>query len=710
MIDSARLQEFHGDFFQEVVVTSDAERIYKEEALFEIYSDYLIDAGEIDNAIYAHYQPPRGGVRVDGYCGDPLEDAVAREANAGELKLIIVDFSPNSELSTITQTDATAAFKRALKFVSKARDIKFRSSMEETNPGYELADLIATRWTVISRIKIYLLTNRVLGKGVTGKEADEIEGIPVAYDLWDITRLFNLVQSGREREELVIDFNELPNGPLSTLLASAPGPGSSSVYLAAIPGADLAAIYDRWGNRLLEQNVRVFLQARSNVNKGIKRTLENEPELFFPFNNGLTATAERIETVETDEGTKIVRLENLQIVNGGQTTASVYSAYKNKVDLSRVFVQLKLCIVTPEKAQDLVPRISKSANSQNKVSEADFFSNHPFHIRIEGISRRMLAPAKEGSFLQTKWYYERARGQYRDEQAYLTASEKKKFAETCPKSQVFTKTDLAKYLMVWTPKAYFVNRGAQKNFAEFAKLVTEQWEKNELQFNEYYFRCLVAKKIVFNATERIVAEQDWYETGGYRSQHVALTLGYLSHSVEKLGCAVNFEEIWNKQQISPLLEQAIAQAAGLAHKVLMSPQAGYKNIGEWAKQERCLTTLCKAEVNWDPLWVKELLSKDEEREAKDDARKEQKEQNGIEAQEMVVSMGSSFWADVLAWGVANNELSDTEQSVMRVATKISLGKIPTDKQCLLLVRTMERLKGVGCPYKFKKGRPGRRRR
>lgn len=704
------LEEYYVDLFQDIVTRSSVEQVYKEEALFEIIRDELIDIGEFEDAYYAHFRPSTGGLQVDGYCGDPLEDTVAREANAGTLGLIALDFSGNSELETITQTDLNAITKRVLNFITKARDVTFRKGLEETDAGYEVAELIAKRWSILTKVKIYIFTDKKLSGRAKGIESTEVEGKPVIFELWDVTRLYRLTLSGRERESLEIDFSLLPHGPLRALRAGS-GRDVGDVYLAAMPGLDLAAIYDRWGTRLLEQNVRVFLQARSNVNKGIKSTLENNPDLFFSFNNGLTTTAEQVETIETEEGTKIVRLENLQIVNGGQTTASIYAAYRSGVDLSKVYVQMKLNVVSPTKATELVPQISRSANSQNRVSAADFFSNHPYHVRIEEFSRRLWAPPAEGTFAQTKWYYERARGQYRDDQSHMTAAERKKFVADYPKSQVFTKTDLAKYLMVWTDQAYLVNRGAQKNFAVFAKTISAEWEKDDAQFGEYYFRCLVSKKIIFNATERIVSRRDWYETGMYRSQHVVLTIGLLADALTKMGKAVNFETVWQAQSISPAFETALGLASDVAHQILMHPQGGSHNISEWAKQPNCWTALVKKQhVTWNDEWISELLDKSAEQAAKAEAKKDQKELNAIEAQKQVIAMGGDFWANVLRWATDNHEVTDKEIGYLKAATRITTGHIPQDWKCVELVGLMKRLGAAGCPYRIKLGRAGRARR
>ena len=699
MADELQLQEFHTDFLQDVVTTADAEEIYTEEALFEIMSDILSDAGEFDESVYSHYKPSAGGVRVDGYCGSPLE-------NNGTLGLIIIDLCTEQNVTTITNREINSIFKRLNNFLARALKPTFKNGLEETDPGYGLADLIQTHWDGTKKIKFFLMTNKIMSSRVEGRPTDDFEGRPLSYSVWDLSRVYKLISSGQEREKLTVDFKMLPGGPLRTLKAFGDG-ASDEVYLAAVPGYDLALIYDRWGNRLLEQNVRVFLQARSSVNKGIKNTIESEPEHFFSFNNGITATAESIDTADTIEGTAILSLENLQIVNGGQTTASIYSAFMNKVPLDKVFVQMKLSIVKPEDAIDLVPRISQCANSQNKVSAADFFSNHPYHVRMEEFSRRLYAPSREGSFIQTKWYYERARGQYRDAQAYLTPAKKRKFADEYPKAQTFTKTDLAKYLMCWTDKVYFVNRGAQKNFAEFAKSITAQWEKDDKVFSEYYFKCLVAKKIIFDAAQKVVPARDWYETGGYRSQHVSFVVGKIAHDVQRMGKVVDFASIWSAQRVEDTFIVALGQSADCVHAILMSPDLGYRNISEWAKQASCWERVKRARVDWDEGFKKSLIDKEAERETLQDAVKDQRILNGIEAQEIVIQEGAEFWLNVYNWMVRQGEGTEKDRGILNAAATMTSRKIPSEKQCAHILELMKRLRTIGCPYRIK--RRGRRK-
>lgn len=699
MPDMTELEQFSEEFFQDILQESENGG-WKEDIFFDKFTDYLTDAGEFSEAIRASYQPANGQLRVDGYCGDPLESRSTGDSDEPlTLGLIILDFHQGGDLVTLGTRDMNVIFNRLMRYLSNALNPQWRRSLEASDPGFGLADLIATRWNRITKIRLYLLTNKTLSNRIDGKTAGDYQGRSVVYSVWDIKRIFALTKAATGQEPLQVRFDEKPLHPLRALLASTKD-AKNTVYLAAIPGNDLAHIYDRWGARLLEQNVRVFLQARSNVNKGIKRTLEGEPELFFSFNNGLTATAEHAETETTSDGLNILSLDNLQIVNGGQTTASIYAAYRADKDLSKVFVQMKLSIVDPKEAEDLVPRISEYANSQNKVSQADLFANHPFHARMEKFSRRILAPAQEGSFNQTKWFYERARGQYGDAQACLTRGERKAFLAEYPKNQKFAKTDLAKYAMVWTDKVYFVNRGAQKNFAEFAKDIADAWAENDLQFNEHYYKTLIAQKIIWDATEKIIPQMEWYEAGGYRAQHVVLTIGLIAEATRQYKKKVDFERIWNAQSLDDSFRTVIRQAADAVHPVLMNPAQGYRNISEWAKQPRCWETVKALHVDWNPAWQNQLISPKEEWTRNRSSAKEQRETNGIEYTAAVINAGAKFWKDVAQWLISENEGDEKERGCVNVAASIP-AKIPTDKQSAVIVNLMRRLDKVGCPYRLK---------
>jgi hypothetical protein len=634
------LAAFYDEFFQDVHGTADAEGMFAEDAFFELFCGHLVDAGELDTADRAQYLAPRG-LRVDGYGGDPAD-------SEGVLSLIIADFDQSAEVGTLTATEMDAAFKRLHRFVEKSLDPVFRNSLEETSPAFGLADLISTRWSGIGKIRMFLVSNRLLSGRVDGRAAGALQHVEVSYSVWDISRLHRYITSGHGREAVEINLAEF-GGPVPGLPAHLDGAGYEA-YLLVMPGEQLANIYDRWGARLLEQNVRCFLQARGNINKGIRNTIENNPEMFFAYNNGITATAESVEASLSPSGLQVKQLRNLQIVNGGQTTASIHAASRKKdVDLSRVFVQMKLSIIPPERSPEVVPKISEYANSQNRVNAADFFANHPFHVRIEDFSRRIFAPSPDGSFRQSKWFYERARGQYQDARAYLSAGDRRKFDLEYPKRQLFSKTDLAKYLNVWWGNPDIVSQGAQKNFAHFAGTIGREWAKRPDDFNEAFYRETIAKAVVFKAVERLVTQQPWYE-GGYRANIVAYAIAKLAHDVAARGAAVNYEAIWKSQDISPAMSAAFTVMAGAVHNVIVDPPAGIRNVTEWAKKKGCWQQVQALNISLPTPFLKELLSKEEKRHSEKAAVKEQRLLNGIEAQMEVVRLGGEFWKSVLDWG------------------------------------------------------------
>lgn len=681
------LEEFHHDFFQEVMSSADVDGLYAEDAFFELFCDYLAEAGEFDAADRASYCPPSGGIRVDGYAGDPAQ-------SGGTLSLIILDFNQAPDLARLTQTDMNAIFKRLENYLTKSLDSRFRNGLEESSAAFGLADLIAARWPSTSKIRLFLVSNRQLSAKVDGREAGDVDGRHVSYSVWDIERLHRFAAAGFGREEIVIDLEADYGGPIP-LLPAHMGEADYKAYLAVVPGTQLAEIYDRWGSRLLEQNVRVFLQARGGVNKGIRNTIDNDPDMFFAYNNGITATAEGITTRVSEGGLLLTGLRNLQIVNGGQTTASIHAAKRRNADLSKVFVQMKLSIVPPEKAIDIVPKISEFANSQNRVNAADFFANHPFHVRLEEFSRRIFAPSPDGTFRESKWYYERARGQYQDARGLLTPAQRKKFDLEYPKSQLISKTDLAKYLNVWRGHPDTVSKGAQKNFAHFAGTIGSEWKKQPDAFNEDFYRQAIAKALIFRATEEIVTEQSWYQ-GGYRANVVAYAIAKMSHDCEQREEFVDYDSIWRAQGISEEMGAALALVAEAVHEVLVSPPTGISNVTEWAKQQACWARVKALEIDWPEAWLGELIGKDRIKEGKRAGIKDQKLLNGIEAQSVVVSAGGQLWAQLSAWGQSRKLLSPTELGILRVAASVPM-KIPSEKQCLKAIESLRKLRAEGCP-------------
>lgn len=681
------IEEFFHDFRQDLLSSAEAQEDFLEAQFALRVSEELDGSGAIEGFEACHYKAQRG-MRVDGYWFN--DEGV-------NLDLFIVDFANRENLESLTRTDVEALFKRAENFFTTSVKKKLFQDLEETSPGYGLARDILDRQPFFSKVNFYLLSERRLSGKIQVIKDKPYQKWTFSYHVWDISRLHRVMTSRGAKEELVIDFNEMFGHGIQCLPAHIDSADYES-YLLVMPGQILEDLYGRYGGRLLEQNVRCFLQARGKVNKGIRATIINDPEMFFAYNNGITATAKEVETEPGNDGIYIRKIRDLQIVNGGQTTASIFHTHrKDKASLQNIFVQVKLSVVDEEKGEEVIPRISEYANTQNKVNAADFFSNHPFHIRMEEFSRRLWAPAQQEATRETKWFYERARGQYADAQAKLSNAEKKKFQAEYPKPQMFTKTDLAKFENVWDENPIYVNLGAQKNFAQYARRIGQWWNKNEKQFNEHYYKKAIARAILFRRTEKMVSAQQWYN-GGYRANIVAYTLAMLGKFCGDRGGSINFMEIWEKQDISEAVMRSLEITAKLVHDDIMTPQDGISNVSEWCKTVACWNRLQNRSKELTSLlpaqFIEELLPKEEITQENKSAEKIQVMLSGIEAQKKVMGIPASNWASLLAEGQKKHLFSPKEVSILQVATRIP-EKVPSEKQSAVLLKVLKKAEEEG---------------
>ncbi|MBI9080165.1 MAG: AIPR family protein [Pseudodesulfovibrio sp.] len=681
------VQEYYHDFRQGFMADAEANSSFQLESFVELVAQDLVEANVMDGFEFCHYRAL--GIRVDGYWLD----------EEGVLNLLIADFECRDKLASLTKTDVKAIFKRVTNFFESSRDKCLYEILDETTPEYGLSRQIADRKKSIRRVNFYLLSERTLSDQFKSYDAPDESVIPMTYHIWDMSRLYRQDSSKGHKEPLNLDLLELFGTGISCLPAHL-GEDTFPSYLIVMPGDILSKLYDKHGARLLEQNVRTFLQARGNVNKGIRNTITNEPDMFFAYNNGITATAQSVETGSNNQGLQITKIKDLQIVNGGQTTASLFHTYnknKDEVSLEKVFVQMKLSVIDSEESETVVPLISEYANTQNKVSASDFFSNHPFHIRIEGFSRRKYVPAKDGEQRETKWFYERARGQYADEQTKLTETEKKRFKAEHPRNQMFVKTDLAKFENVWDEHPKWVCLGAQKNFAQFAKRIGKEWVLSPDNFNEFFYQRLIARGIIFRRTEKLISAQPWYD-GGHRAKILANTLASLSEVCKRKKVAIDYLKIWNEQEVYASLLDSITITAKLVNDDITHPPEGISDIGEWCKKEACwarLQTIIPEleEALPNEFWDDTVSFKEQAAKAKD-AKTTQKIDDGINAQKQVVEIPSTQWAMVLKEGLKGKFLSPKEANLLRIAQKIPM-KIPSEKQCKLLVAILAKAEKEG---------------
>ncbi|MCB8889463.1 AIPR family protein [Vreelandella malpeensis] len=689
----SELEEFHRELIADIQGEADVGGIYTTEAFFERMGDILTEAGELDGADYTYFEGAgQNGVamQVDGYGGDP------RDAQ-GILSLILCDFQVTEEVRRLQSEHLKSRFNRMSVFLRHALREDFREKLEETSSGFMLADLIATTWPNITKIKLVLITNAEKRVKADGLPAGSIDDKLITYSVWDLARIEKFIRSGQTREELVIDFEKDFGGGIPVLRASM-GDAALESYVAVIRGSQLGDIYEKWGTRLLEANVRSFLQARGKVNQGIRNTLEDQPEMFFAYNNGITATADAVDIRQTENGPLLVSADNLQVVNGGQTTASIHSARKQrpkkpKARLEEVYVQMKLNVVPSDTADEVIPNISLYANSQNKVSDADLASNHPFQMRLQEFSRRILAPKGYGKYQETRWFYERARGQYPDERTRRTDAERKKFDLEYPRSQYFNKTDLAKFENSWAGLPHVVSQGAQKNFVAFQKEVASEWKKSDKRFDETWFKRMIAKAMIFRHLEKTVPQQPWYQ-GGYRAKIVTYSMAKLAHDINKIKKFVDLDKVWRLQSVPEPIETAFLLAAEGSHHVIINPPQGVRDMGEWAKKQACWSQVQERKIQY-PSELKEYLTTlDEAASVISEERREKAEILEVNTYLFVFERGGPFWRQALEWGMKNKLLTPAESGVLEKCSKIPK-VLPSERQCAIAMKALEKLKVNG---------------
>jgi hypothetical protein len=588
------LDDYRDDILNQVNARASVEGVFTVEAFVAEAADLLTEADEFDTPDRLSFTGTgrrRQSMAVHGHHFDDNDMSVA---------LIVGVYRGDNRTPTMTHTEAVAALRSLEAYLKEAVTGDFVLEREPAEPVYHLAETLrmlhaGTGTNRVSRYRLFLVTDAVLSARAKPLESIDLDGIPIDFHIWDIQRFYRVHQSSQGREPLQLDLTGAPGGGVPALRV-ADHTADITTYLAALPGDLLAGLYRDHGSRLLEGNVRSFLTIRGKINKGIRETILNEPGHFLAFNNGISATAERVEFVDG----VITSVTDLQIVNGGQTTASLfYATQANRaVDLSSIYVQMKLVVVTPEDARDMVPLISRYANSQNAVREDDFFSNSPFHVRMEELSKSILAPAQAGVNFQTKWYYERTRGQYLNERNRRTGAAQKTFDAEFPRSKVITKTDAAKYVIAWDQQPHMVSAGAQKNFMAFAKLVADSYAKQPEAFNEDYYKRLVAKAILFNAVRVGISKADWYQPG-YLANLAAYAVAKLAHAIAHEQRAETFDllRIWQQQDVGQAtLAEAVA-IGKLARQVLTDPGRPVVNVTEWAKREAAWKQL--AGEPWD---------------------------------------------------------------------------------------------------------------
>ena len=655
----SKLETCYYNLMDEIDIKASSNETFKEEEFFKNFSDVLVENGDLPSVDYSPYisknisnDNKQKNIRVDGYSYE-----IDNDLTNNILTLLVSDFKQERDIKTFTTDQLEREFRLAERFIEICSEgMQFVNGLEESSTGFDIAYTLSSNLSKIKQINIYLITNAKFTGRANEIKSKILNNKKITYKLMDIERYCQIINS-QIGEPTQINVNDYGIEFIQSLKTSSNDDYSS--YLIAIPGNFLYSIYEDYQTRLLEQNVRVFLQARGAVNKGIINTINNTPELFFAYNNGLTATASSVETTSEDSS-KIVGFKNLQIVNGGQTTACIYYAkIKDKADLSNVYVQMKLSVINEDKISSFVPKISQFANTQNKVNAADFFANHPFFLNFQTLSENAIYPKKEGALNSGKWFYEKARGAYNIKTLMKSPAQKKAFEKEYPKNLLIKKEFLAKFMMSYELMPSKVARGAQQAFKQFASMIgnPDKFTKDQNHYNKKWFQHVIAKAIIFNAFEKLILKETWYEGGGSRATIMPYILSWLvKHLKEKYKSEINYDLVWNKQEITDdLISLFKVISYDIFNEMKNTLPASQKNFQEWGKKDECWEKIKDLNITLDEELVKKILIKtDTVKEIKKEAGKEQKKYNAQLDYMRICMITPELWKKIGEFVIKNN--------------------------------------------------------
>lgn len=567
------------DFFEETRAGIAAQisdgALFPELVFCELVMQHLAEVGMSFEPVVCHFKRriAHKNLKISGY---------ALSEEGGELDLFVSLYDDDfQKLTPVSNQDLKTAAQQCIRFLELSVAGNLEDQLDPSTDEYALVLNIRSIYDSLEQIRIFVLTN-----GITKPKSSKpqvVSGKSVRLEIMDIERLFRHCIEGKPRDELVVDFKQVSGSPLPCVYV----PGQEEGYdyaLTAIPGEALRTVYERFGSRLLEANVRSFLSIKAKgVNAGIQSTLRSAPEHFMAFNNGIVIIVDNIQFEKLKDGSNgISRIQGMQIVNGGQTTAAIYFAKKKhpKIDLDKVRVPAKIIVMKEgdaTKEESLISDISRYANSQNSVRQSDLSANKPFHVDIERLSLSVYCPDGVG-----RWFYERAAGSYSTYLARegVTSARLRALKSSIPLSRKITKTDLAKYFMAWNMKPDVVSLGMQKCFDRFmAALGEKETTGISITSDPAFFKAVVAKAIVFKAIHKMARKF----IPAFLANVTAYTVAVAAKS---WGDAFDLEKVWLRQDVSPqFLEQAEIWAREVNAR--LHETANRRMVSEWAKRPEC---------------------------------------------------------------------------------------------------------------------------
>lgn len=697
--------EFRIQFMEQLRFDAEHEGTEPESQFISKALDLLEEIGDVSD-------PMPMSIEMKGRRGRIMAlDAYAYDEADGALIMIASDFiNEIDNTPTLTNTRIDELFLHMRNFIEESVEGDVSAYCDDSDPAINIAKEIKTKVgksmlaTEILRFKFIILSNAVLSRQVKNVSREEFLERPVELNIWTIER-FHQTYSTNSSEIIEIETKDFGCDGIQYLKADIGEEANYDAYLGIVPGEFLANIYCKYGSKLLQGNIRAFLSVRGKVNKGIRETIIRNPENFFTYNNGIAVVARTIGFSE--DKSKIIYLKDPQIINGGQTTASLANAkIKKEVKdggMNNLFVPMKLTVLNVDddmseedidRYNSITKTISQCANSQNAVSEADFFSNHPFHVLMEQLSRKKMAPPVNGNPYQTIWFYERSRGKWEQEQMQLSPAARAKFCEKHPKNQVIKKEKLAKCLNAFAMNPHEVCQSSAINFSHFAKTINNLYETSKESINEVFFSKCVCSVIIFDSLDRRINKADWYPTGGNKAQIIPYAIAKMMSMIPK-DLDLDWKLIWQKQEMYPALEKELMNLAHIIHEFF-----------EKEAQGGLVRSLARRAETWNkckslPLSLSEefrstLIPKDEMKREEAAAKKERKFSQGIDISVEVFKLGAEYWKKVYNDLSKENILSYGDVAFIgSIAEYIKRNSLPSAAQCKRLIKIVEKAEDKG---------------
>ena len=275
----------------------------------------------------------------------------------------------------------------------------------------------------------------------------------------------------------------------------------------------------------------------------------------------------------------------------------------------------------------------------------------------------------------------------------MTRAKQKQFQLQNPKQKVIKKTDLAKVQNAWLGNPQVVSKGAQTNFNRFAEWLEDQWDKNEAQFNDLYFKQSASLMLIFQYLEKNVPKCAWYQ-GGYRANIVYYTVAIFRKLIQKQFHGAEFDllKIWNRQSVPEIVGNVLLDLAGQVFQIITDPQRGVINVTQWCKRDDCWENVQKRTTLALPQELGQyLITSEEKKEADRGAKKKQKLTNEINAQVEVYNRGAEFWKQLAVFAVRQNLVSPLDAQALKSACSIpeKIPNTPQSKRLLALLRRAE---------------------